>query len=212
MRSPPSPVIEPPTEFDSRYPDRSLSNLIFAFWSPVSAKTSPQRARAGSPRSGSSIRAPDTASCSGRCGSVRRKSRKRREAWVATPLPDSCSNGPRRQRVGCSKRPWFRFWQPPGANFPPIVVRFPDGTERSIVAYDIATVDEMGPILGLLFQGSGDLRLRCGASVGTAGLELHSARSGTRANGLSDHRQKDRRLFGKWRGATAKLIEDKANG
>src|SRR5271155_3700297 len=33
---------------------------------------------------------------------------------------------------GLLKRHWFRFWQPPGANFPPIIVRFPDGTERSI--------------------------------------------------------------------------------
>src|SRR5215813_600811 len=29
---------------------------------------------------------------------------------------------------GLFKRHWFRFWQPPGANLPPVMVRLPDGT------------------------------------------------------------------------------------
>src|SRR5579862_3487169 len=44
IRSPPSPVTEPPTEVESRYPERLLSKRLLAFWSPVSAKTWPQRA------------------------------------------------------------------------------------------------------------------------------------------------------------------------
>jgi hypothetical protein len=43
---------------------------------------------------------------------------------------------------GMIKRYWFRFFQAPGANLPPILVRFPDGTERLIVAAEIGFVDE----------------------------------------------------------------------
>ena len=31
---------------------------------------------------------------------------------------------------GIFKRHWFKFWQPPGANLPPVIVRLPDGTEH----------------------------------------------------------------------------------
>ncbi|MEP7354202.1 MAG: hypothetical protein ABI824_13320 [Acidobacteriota bacterium] len=43
---------------------------------------------------------------------------------------------------GLFKRHWWRFWQPVGANLPPIPVRWPDGTERMVVAEEIGTVDE----------------------------------------------------------------------
>jgi|SRR5271156_5907322 predicted phage terminase large subunit-like protein len=48
--------------------------------------------------------------------------------------------------------------------------------------------------------------------MATARLEFRAAGSDPRTNGLFDDGQKDRRSFWKWRGATAKLIEDKANG
>ena len=32
---------------------------------------------------------------------------------------------------GVFKRHWFQYWQPPGANLPSILVKFPDGTQRS---------------------------------------------------------------------------------
>jgi hypothetical protein len=34
---------------------------------------------------------------------------------------------------GMFKRHWSRYWQPPGANLPPIVVRMPDGTQQSVL-------------------------------------------------------------------------------
>jgi hypothetical protein len=37
---------------------------------------------------------------------------------------------------GIFKRHWFRYWQPRGANLPPIVVRLQDGTLRSIEAIE----------------------------------------------------------------------------
>src|SRR5437762_5834715 len=37
---------------------------------------------------------------------------------------------------GLIKRHWFRYWQPRGANLPPVVVRLPDGTYLSVPAID----------------------------------------------------------------------------
>jgi hypothetical protein len=37
---------------------------------------------------------------------------------------------------GIFKRHWFRYFQPRGANLPPVIVRLPDGTQQSIVAIE----------------------------------------------------------------------------
>ena len=38
---------------------------------------------------------------------------------------------------GMLKRHWWRYWQPPGANLPPVVVRFPDGSLGSLEAAEL---------------------------------------------------------------------------
>ena len=38
---------------------------------------------------------------------------------------------------GVFKRHWFRYWQPRGANLPPVVVRMPDGTQAPILAIEV---------------------------------------------------------------------------
>src|SRR5580704_2591354 len=43
---------------------------------------------------------------------------------------------------GIIKRWWFKFWQPPGANLPPVIVQLPDGSTRSDVAIEVGTVEE----------------------------------------------------------------------
>jgi phage terminase large subunit-like protein len=41
------------------------------------------------------------------------------------------------------KRHWWRFWQPTGANLPPVMVKQPDGSTRAVVAEQLPqTVDE----------------------------------------------------------------------
>jgi phage terminase large subunit-like protein len=35
------------------------------------------------------------------------------------------------------KRHWFRYFQPRGANLPPVIVQMPDGTQTSIVAIEV---------------------------------------------------------------------------
>src|SRR5439155_22955503 len=37
---------------------------------------------------------------------------------------------------GMFKRHWFRYWQPRGANLPPVIVKLPDGTQTSIIAIE----------------------------------------------------------------------------
>ena len=114
---------------------------------------------------------------------------------------------------GIFKRHWFRYWQPRGANLPPVLVRMPDGTTRSIEAIeaphrvdeqiqswdcsfkDLQTSDyvvgQVWARLGAIFLLGDQVRARmdCPATVQAI-------------RGLSD----------KWPATIAKLIEDKANG
>ncbi len=43
---------------------------------------------------------------------------------------------------GIFKRHWFRFWQPPGANLPPVIGPASDGTARLVSREEIGKVDE----------------------------------------------------------------------
>jgi hypothetical protein len=44
---------------------------------------------------------------------------------------------------GLLKRAWFRFWQPHGANLPPVEVRLPDGTLQLTAAVEVTRLDEL---------------------------------------------------------------------
>jgi len=114
---------------------------------------------------------------------------------------------------GIFRRDWFRFYQPRGANLPPVIVRMPDGTVRSIVAIeapyrvdeqiqswdcsfkDMATSDyvvgQVWARLGNIYLLGDQVRARmdCPATVRAV-----------------------RELSQKWPHTFAKLIEDKANG
>ena len=113
---------------------------------------------------------------------------------------------------GLIKRHWWRFWQPPGANFPPIPLRLPDGTERLIVAVEVGTVDEQAQSWDLAFKdletsdyGVGQVWGR----VGAAFLLLDQVRGRmdfpTTVKAVRD-------LSARWPNCIGKLIEDKANG
>ena len=53
---------------------------------------------------------------------------------------------------GLLKRHWFRFWQLPGANLPPVVVRLPDGTTDSIQPVAFQWHDEVIQSWGCAFK------------------------------------------------------------
>lgn len=54
---------------------------------------------------------------------------------------------------GLIKPHWFRFWEPPDANLPPVLVRMPDGSQRSVVAHPIAHVEEQVQSWDCSFKG-----------------------------------------------------------
>ena len=77
------------------------------------------------------------ANCCGPSGSARRKSKiAESAASAATPPPGQLQQRPSPAGGGIFKRHWFRYWQPRGANLPPVVVRLPDGTQMSIAAIE----------------------------------------------------------------------------
>lgn len=113
---------------------------------------------------------------------------------------------------GMIKRHWLKFWQAPGAHLPPVLVRFPDGTERLIPAVEIGTVDEQAQSWDLTFKGLETSDYGVGQVWGRKGsnyLLLYQVREQmdfpTAIKAVRD-------LSAKWPGALAKLIEDKANG
>jgi predicted phage terminase large subunit-like protein len=114
---------------------------------------------------------------------------------------------------GLIKREWFRYFQPRGANLPPVIVRLPDGTLRSIVPIEVPRlVDEQiqswdcsfkdlstsDYVVGQVWARWGSLFL-LGDQV-RARLDCPATVRAVRA------------LTQKWPGTIAKLVEDKANG
>jgi predicted phage terminase large subunit-like protein len=113
---------------------------------------------------------------------------------------------------GIIKRSWFRFWQPPGSNFPPVLVRLPDGSQQSIPVYDVATVEEQIQSWDCSFKDLETSDYVVGQVWGRRGgafFLLYQVRGRwdcpTTVKAVCD-------LSAKWTCAVAKLIEDKANG
>ena len=114
---------------------------------------------------------------------------------------------------GIIKRHWFQYWQPRGMNLPPVIVRLPDGTERSIVAVEPPRhVDEQIQSWDCTFKNLstsdyvvGQVWARVGARflLGDQIRERMDCPATVKAV---------RALTQKWPGTIAKLIEDKANG
>jgi predicted phage terminase large subunit-like protein len=114
---------------------------------------------------------------------------------------------------GIFKRHWFRFWQPRGANLPPIIIRLPDGSTQSIYAIEAPElVDEQIQSWDCAFK---DLDTS-DYVVGQAWARLGSRYLlGDQVRARMDCPatvQAIRELTAKWPKTYAKLIEDKANG
>ncbi len=113
---------------------------------------------------------------------------------------------------GIFKRHWFKFWQPPGANLPPVIVRFPDGTERPVMAAPFGTVDERAQSWDCAFKDLDTSDYVVGqvwGRLGAAYLLLDQVRDRMDCPATI---KAVRNLSNKWQGWSAKLIEDKANG
>ncbi len=113
---------------------------------------------------------------------------------------------------GLLKRHWWRFWQPPNANLPAVIVRLPDGTQQAVVAEPVATVDERIQTWDCSFKDSDTSDYVVGQVWGrknSAFLLLHQVR------GRMDFPatvKAIREMSAAWGYGMAKLIEDKANG
>src|SRR6266849_5438596 len=114
---------------------------------------------------------------------------------------------------GLIKRHWFRFWQPRGANLPPVIVRLPDGTQASITAIEAPYhVDEQIQSWDCAFKDLDTSDYVVGqvwARLGSAYLLGDQVRA--RMDCLTTVKAV-RELSQRWPGTLAKLIEDKANG
>ena len=113
---------------------------------------------------------------------------------------------------GLIKRHWWRYWQPPGANLPPVVIRLPDGSQQLIDAVIVAYVDEQVQSWDCAFKDLETSDYVVGQVWGRRGpnfLLLDQIR------GKMDFPTTVKavvHMSQKWTNTLAKLIEDKANG
>ena len=113
---------------------------------------------------------------------------------------------------GLIKRYWFRFWQPPGANLPPIRFRLPNGTERLVIAEEIGRVEEQVQSWDCSFKDHETSDYVVGQVWGRAGslfLLLYQERGRMDCPATV---KAVRHVSQLWPYCAAKLIEDKANG
>ncbi len=110
------------------------------------------------------------------------------------------------------KRHWFRFWQPPGANLPPVMVRMPDGTPAPGHGRSHRHVEERAQSWDCSFKDLDTSDYVVGQVWGRIGsyfLLLDQVRGRMDCPATV---KAVRELSAKWPGCSAKLIEDKANG
>lgn len=114
---------------------------------------------------------------------------------------------------GILKRQWWRYWQPAGANFPPVIVRLADGGVVEIPAVDLpVTFDEMLQSWDCSFKDLTTSDFVAGQIWARVGSNKY----------LLDYALRHADIIGtvaaikawalEWPNAVAKLIEDKANG
>jgi predicted phage terminase large subunit-like protein len=113
---------------------------------------------------------------------------------------------------GLIKRHWWRYYQPRGANLPPVIVRLPDGTERSIMALELQGRGECIQSWDCSFKDLETSDFVVGQVWGNMGPNYYLL---DQVRGRMDFPATLRAVRGmsnRWPAALAKLIEDKANG
>jgi predicted phage terminase large subunit-like protein len=114
---------------------------------------------------------------------------------------------------GIFKRHWFKYFQPRGANLPPVIVQLPDGTQRSIIALEVPRqVDEQIQSWDCAFKDLSTSDYVVGQVWARWGAIFLL---GDQVRGRMDCPatvRAVRELSQKWPATIAKLIEDKANG
>jgi predicted phage terminase large subunit-like protein len=114
---------------------------------------------------------------------------------------------------GMLKRHWWRYWQPRGANLPPVLVKLPDGGS------ELRSAVELPSCFDHLIQ-SWDMALKDTRNSDFVVGQIQAAQGADRylLDQIRDRLDLPgtllavRRLSGQWPNAHLKLVEDKANG
>lgn len=110
------------------------------------------------------------------------------------------------------KRQWWRYWQPRGAKLPPVLVTVEERTVE-IAPVDLpVSFEEMLQSWDLSFKGTDTANLVSGQVWGRHGANKYLVDYVLDRLDVIGAMREIARLTGKWPKATAKLIEDKANG
>ena len=114
---------------------------------------------------------------------------------------------------GIFKRHWWRYWQPPGANLPPVVVQLPDGTYQSIHAVNWPTRGvEQIESWDCAFKDLETSDYVVGQIWGRLGADYFLGDQIRARMDCPTTIKAVRELSERCPGSLAKLIEDKANG
>lgn len=114
---------------------------------------------------------------------------------------------------GMLKKHWWKYWQPKGANLPPVVVELPNGSIEHRKAVDLPASWDMT-------LQSWDMAFKDTKSSDFVVGQVHAARGGDRYLLAQVRDRMDlpatllavRQMCGMWPQVSLKLVEDKANG
>jgi predicted phage terminase large subunit-like protein len=113
---------------------------------------------------------------------------------------------------GMLKRHWWGYWQPLGANLPPIAVRLPDGTIEMRHAVELPTNLDQLQSWDMSFKDTKNSDYVVGLVIAALGADRYLLDLTRDRLDLPGTLAAVRRLTAKWPNAHLKLIEDKANG
>lgn len=111
------------------------------------------------------------------------------------------------------KRHHWRYWQPKGANLPPVAVTMADGSVIEVKAVELPErFDDMVQSWDLAFKDTANSDFVAGQVLGRLGANKYMLDYLCERLGITATMDAIRAWGVKWPRATAKLIEDKANG
>jgi predicted phage terminase large subunit-like protein len=124
-----------------------------------------------------------------------------------------CQQRPAPAGGGMLKRHWWRYWQPRGANLPPVPVKMPDGTiEQRRAAVLPSQFDAQLQSWDMAFKDSHKADFVVGQVQAAQGADRYLLDQVRDRLDLPGTLLAVRRLSARWPQVTTKLVEDKANG
>jgi len=114
---------------------------------------------------------------------------------------------------GMLKKHWWRYWQPKGANLPPVMVRLPDGTIEQRQPVDLpAAFDMQLQTWDMAFKDTKTADFVVGQVMGARGGDRFLLAQTRDRMDFPSTLLAVRQMCGMWPMVALKLVEDKANG